>query len=655
VKKLQFVLISWFMAMLPLLAVAQHVPSERMIILGVDGMDPVMLAQFMRDGDTPNLKKLAEQGGFMPLGTSTPPQSPVAWSNFITGMDPGGHGIFDFVALDRDTLLPYLSSARVEKSDREPLALGRWRIPLSSEETVMLRDGQAFWEILDAQGVPATMFRVPVNYPPVPAGERGLSGMGTPDLRGTSGTFTFFTDEPGHELGSVSGGMINGVTIVDGEFTGVIEGPNNAFLEDTPRSTAEIHVSIDAEHPVALIQFADERVLLNVGEWSDWLAIDFEMVPGLVEVRGMVRVFLKQTRPHFSLYVSPVNIDPRNPAQPISIPAEYAFELAEAAGPFYTQEMPEDTKALSAHVLAPHEFLTQSGLVMNERRRLLRYELQRFRDQGEGSRFLFFYLSSVDQRNHMLARQMDAEHPFHEENTPPDLADAMRTTYKEVDEMVGWVLETLDSQTRFVVMSDHGFAPFRRQANLNSWLEQNGYLKLKNPARRSDYEWLLGIDWSQTRAFGIGLNSLYLNVSGREKNGIVAPGEREALARKIAAELGTWTDPENGEAVVTQPLVREDVYHGPHVDEAPDIIVGYARGYRASWATSTGKIPATLIEDNDKEWSGDHCMDSRAVPGVLLSNRPMKGGDADLRDMPVSILNHFGIKAPSQMGGRAVF
>jgi predicted AlkP superfamily phosphohydrolase/phosphomutase len=379
------------------------------------------------------------------------------------------------------------------------------------------------------------------------------------------------------------------------------------------------------------------------------------MVPGLVEVPGMVRVYLKQIRPHFSLYVSPVNIDPRNPAQPISIPAEYAFELAEASGPFYTQEMPEDTKALSAHVLTPDEFLTQSGLVMGERRRLLRRELQRFRDQGEGSRFLFFYLSSVDQRNHMLARQMDAEHPFHEENTPTNLAEAMRTVYKEVDEMVGWVLEDLDSQTRFVVMSDHGFAPFRRQANLNSWLEQNGYLKLKNPARRADYEWLLGIDWSQTRAFGIGLNSLYLNVSGREKNGIVAPAEREALAREIAARLETWTDPETGEAVVTQPLVREDVYHGPHVAAAPDIIVGYARGYRASWATSTGKIPATLIEDNDKEWSGDHCMDARAVPGVLLSNRPLKAEDANLRDMPVSILHHFGIKAPPQMGGREVF
>jgi predicted AlkP superfamily phosphohydrolase/phosphomutase len=629
VNNLRSILIYCVMAALPLPAAAQQDgPAERMIILGVDGMDPVMLAQFMRDGDTPNLKKLAEQGGFTPLGTSTPPQSPVAWSNFITGMDPGGHGIFDFVALDRDTMLPYLSSARVEKGDREPLALGRWRIPLSSEQTVLLRDGQAFWEILDAAGIPATMFRVPVNYPPIQAGARGLSGMGTPDLRGTSGTFTFFTDAPDTEIGSVSGGIIKAANIVDGEFIGAI---------------------------VALIEFADERALLNVGEWSDWVAINFEMVPGLVEVPGMVRVYLKQIRPHFSLYVSPVNIDPRNPAQPISIPAEYAFELAEASGPFYTQEMPEDTKALSAHVLTPDEFLTQSGLVMGERRRLLRRELQRFRDQGEGSRFLFFYLSSVDQRNHMLARQMDAEHPFHEENTPTNLAEAMRTVYKEVDEMVGWVLEDLDSQTRFVVMSDHGFAPFRRQANLNSWLEQNGYLKLKNPARRADYEWLLGIDWSQTRAFGIGLNSLYLNVSGREKNGIVAPAEREALAREIAARLETWTDPETGEAVVTQPLVREDVYHGPHVAAAPDIIVGYARGYRASWATSTGKIPATLIEDNDKEWSGDHCMDARAVPGVLLSNRPLKAEDANLRDMPVSILHHFGIKAPPQMGGREVF
>ena len=217
---------------------------KRMIVLGVDGMDPSMLRRFMKDGDTPNLQRLAESGGFISLGTSTPPQSPVAWSNFITGMDPGGHGIFDFVALDRTTLLPYLSSARVEKSGLEPLAIGRWRIPLGKEATVLLRDGQAFWEVLDAEGIPATMFRVPVNYPPIPYGDRSLSGMGTPDLRGTSGTFTFFTDDPEYEVGSVSGGIIRAARPSGGIVKGAIEGPANAFLEEAPRSTATFTVSI---------------------------------------------------------------------------------------------------------------------------------------------------------------------------------------------------------------------------------------------------------------------------------------------------------------------------------------------------------------------------------------------------------------------------
>lgn len=626
----------------------------RMIILGVDGMDPTMLSQFMADGDMPNLEKLADMGGFMSLGTSTPPQSPVAWSNFITGMDPGGHGIFDFIALDRTTLLPYLSAARVEESDSEPLKIGRWRIPLGSQETVLLRDGQAFWEILDANGIPTTMFRVPVNYPPIPAGEKALSGMGTPDLRGTSGTFTFFTDDPTYESGSVSGGVIKAAEFANGVLTDTVEGPANAFLADAPRSTTALTVTVDFENPVALIQFGDERALLKVGEWSEWLAVEFELVPGLVEIPGMVRVFLKETAPHFSLYISPVNIDPRDAAQPIANPVEYAFELAEAAGPFYTQEMPEDTKALSAKVLTPRQFIAQSELVMDERRRLLRYELDRFRSRDD-RRFLFFYLSSVDQRNHMLAKQMDPDHPFHDPDTPKDLSDAMRTLYKEIDELVGWVLEDLGDQTKFIVMSDHGFAPFRRQANLNSWLEQNGYLQLKNPDRRDESEWLIGIDWRETRAFGIGLNSLYLNVRGRERSGIVSPRDREELAREIVAALEKWIDPETGERVVTQALVREDVYSGPHVPQAPDIIVGYARGYRASWATSTGKIPATLLEDNDREWSGDHCMDSRTVPGVLLSSGPLESATGDLRDMPVSILNYFGIDAPAQMTGKVIF
>ncbi|MGH8547107.1 MAG: alkaline phosphatase family protein [Methylococcales bacterium] len=627
----------------------------RMIILGIDGMDPDMLRTFMAEGVMPNFSRLAEQGGFMNLGTSVPPQSPVAWSDFITGMDSGGHGIFDFIALDRKSLLPYQSTSKTEQPDTEPLAFGNWRIPLASGETRQMRDGQAFWEILEQHGVKTTMVSIPANYPPVETGGKAISGMGTPDMRGTSGTFSFYTDAPAFEAGKVSGGEIYRISLHKHATVISIYGPPNLFRADNPPAEAKLSVHVDPENPVALIRTEDERILLNAGEWSDWVTVQFDLLPGLVSVQGMVRFLLKQTKPYFSLYASPVNIDPRDPAQPIATPAEYAFELAEAVGPFYTEEMPEDTKALSAHVLSPREFLTQSELVLDERKRLLNYELNRFR-ATQGSALLFFYFSSVDQRNHMLARQMDPTHPFHEKDTPRDLAMAMQDLYVEMDQILGWVMRDLDKGTSLVVMSDHGFAPFKRQANLNTWLEQHGYLVLKNPAKRDRYEWLFGIDWKKTKAFAIGLNSLYLNVADRERYGHVAPAERAALAREIADKLKEWRDGPEGAYVVTQPLLREEVYQGSHLEEAPDILVGYARGYRASWATTTGKIPAQLIEDNDHEWSGDHCMDSRTVPGILLSNETFKtDSPSDLKDLTVSILDRFGIAPPSRMKGRSVF
>jgi predicted AlkP superfamily phosphohydrolase/phosphomutase len=368
----------------------------------------------------------------------------------------------------------------------------------------------------------------------------------------------------------------------------------------------------------------------------------------------MVRFFLKQVRPYLMLYMSPVNIDPRDPAQPIASPEEYAYELSEEAGPFYTEEMPEDTKALRAGVLQPREFLTQSQLVLDERKRLLDAELRQFSAE-RGRALLFFYFSSIDQRHHMLYRQSDLADPLRPTDTPPELTNAMRDTYAEIDAVVGSVMSAVGDDTTVVVMSDHGFSSFRRQANLNRWLELNGYLKLTDSFNRGRYEWLQGIDWSATRAFAIGLNSLYLNVRGREKHGIVAPGERATLAAQIAERLSSWVDEETGEKVTSQVVLREQVYRGPYVEESPDIIVGYAPGYRASWDTTTGKVPLPLLEPNRDEWSGDHCIDSRAVPGVLLSSRPLRATSGDLKDLTVSVLEYFGVDRSASMSGRPLF
>lgn len=633
-------------------AAAGDAAETKMIILGVDGMDPKLLREYMAAGKTPNLAKLAASGGFVALRTSTPPQSPVAWSNFITGMDSGAHGIFDFLHIDRQSLTPYSSTARVRPSAREPIKLGRWRIPLGAEETLQLRDGRAFWELLEERGIPTTLFQMPANYPPVHAGH-AISGMGTPDLKGTSGTFAYYTEEPDLKPGPVSGGVIHRVENHGGVIRASLEGPRNGFREGAPYSTVEFIVRVDEEHPVALIELGEHRVLLNAGEWSEWLSVNFELLP-IVSVAGMVRFYLRKTAPHFALYVTPVNIDPQRSAQPIAFPEKYSTELAAAVGPFYTEEMPEDTKALSAHVLEPREFLVQSEVILEERRKLLHHELRQFLEQQRRG-LLFFYFSTIDQRHHMLARQADPQHRFHAADTPPDLANAMANSYTGIDELVGWVMERIDSHTTLVVMSDHGFAPFQRQANLNTWLEHHGYLALKDPRRREDDEWLQGIDWARTRAFAIGLNSLYLNVRGRERHGVVPLAERGALAREIARGLSSWKDPATGGAVVTQAALREDIYHGPHLREAPDIIVGYARGYRASWATTTGKVPAVLLEDNDEEWSGDHCIDPREVPGVLLVNRPISAANPDLMDLTVTILGHFDVKPVRGMRGAPAF
>jgi predicted AlkP superfamily phosphohydrolase/phosphomutase len=627
--------------------------SERVIVLGVDGLDPGLLQGFMDEGVLPNFSTLAKTGGFTSLATSTPPQSPVAWSNFITGMGPGGHGIFDFIALDRRSLTPYMSTTRLEEPAFGPLEIGSLRIPLVGGEVVPLRDGVAFWEVLESNGIPTTIFQIPANYPPVDAGGSSVSGMGTPDLQGTPGTFTYYTSDDRFEAGPVSGGTIRRVAVEGGVVHSYLDGPPNAFIANAGNARSPFEVHVDAVNPVGLIRLGQQEVLLNEGEWSEWLSAEFDLLPSLVSVSGIVRFYLKQTAPEFALYASPVNIDPRDPAQVISTPPEHAAELAAATGhPYYTQEMPEDTKALSAGVLDTTEFLTQTNLVLEERRHLLRHELDAFRNQRRG--LLFFYVGTVDQRHHMLARQSDPDHPYHESQTSAELASAMRKTYEQMDELVGWLLDELDEHTMLIVMSDHGFAPFRRQVNLNTWLEQEGYLKLRS-SQREGYEWLSGIDWSATRAFAIGLNSLYLNVRGRERYGIVDPAKRKALASEIADRLHAWRDPDSGDAVVTHAALREDVYEGAHVDDAPDILVGYARNYRASWATTSGEVPLDLIFDNKGEWSGDHCMDARTVPGVLLSSQPLKAHDPDLRDLTVSILAIFGLEKHPQMQGRSVF
>jgi predicted AlkP superfamily phosphohydrolase/phosphomutase len=619
-------------------------PGRKVIVLGFDGLDFDVTRQLIDAGKLPAFSRLAASGGFSSLGTTIPPQSPVAWSTFITGRDPGEHGIFDFVHRDPKTMEPYLSTTRTEPA--RAIGAGRWQLPIGSGRVESLRQGQPFWEVLEARGIPTTVIRMPANFPPSGTATRELSGMGTPDLQGGYGTFALYTSQPYAAEQNPAGGVAYAVTFRDGRLESVLEGPGNPFLKNGDKLRAPFTARRDAAGRHVLLTVGDTERLLKVGEWSDWIPVTFAMVP-TQSLHGQVRFFLKGLEPFFELYASPINIDPLAPAMPIAHPEDYASELAGATGRFYTQGMPEDTKALKAGVLSDAEFLAQARLAGDENLRQYRYVLDRFTGG-----LLFYYFGNTDQVSHMMWRARDPGHPAYDPKNDAPNADVVTALYEGLDAVVRETLDRLGPDDLLVVMSDHGFTSWRRAFHMNSWLRDQGYLALIDANRQDDPGFFANVDWSRTRAYALGLNGLYLNVRGRERNGIVAPESRAALADEIAAKLLATVDPATGAPAISKMYRREQVYHlAGFEDIAPDLIVGYAKGTRGSDESALGGLPREVIVDNTSAWSGDHCIDHEAVPGILLSNRPLRVPATSIQMLAGAVLAEFGVTGFPQRTG----
>jgi len=660
------------------------------VVIGLDGLDPERVKRLMDAGKLPHLKALAGAGGFVPMATSNPPQSPVAWSSFATGMDPGGTAIFDFVHRDPAVYKGIESMATAKPAtpihvpligiDYEPaIEVGDYRLPLKADQMILNRKGTPFWTLLEKAGVPATILRLPANFPPPPGSARQLAGMGTPDLTGTEGAFFFWTDRNIDGADSESSGNLvvgDNLVIEDDRFTGKLYGPPNILLRDETQrgnfTEVEFEAAIDRQNRTLRIDLQDQTAVLREGEWSDWLTVTFTLhdwFPG--NPTGMLRFRLNKLNPApdkdgatIELYATPVQLDPLSPAMPITNPSGYSQELTEAIGRIYTLGMPEDNKAFAHKVKAldPQGFTEQCRQVLDDVWRTTDYELGRYR----GGLF-FSYFRTTDVVSHVMWYLADAAHPFHNPEEAQRFGGMIDEVYGWVDDKVGEIHRRIGDDALFIVMSDHGFKPFYREFQLNTWLADHGWLKL--------YDWVKpgsgvgfenDVDWERSRAYALGLNGLYLNLQGREQRGSVSPGEREKVAAELCQALEAIVDPETGEHVISKAYRREEIYHGEYVAEAPDIIVGYNRGYRSTGASGTGAIskPSEVTVGEKKvvnyarprrnRWSGDHCCDPVHVPGVLIVNRPLSHGRPALTDLAPTILQEFGITKPSQMVGTPV-
>jgi predicted AlkP superfamily phosphohydrolase/phosphomutase len=615
---------------------------QKAVVIGFDGMEPTLVERFMDQGHLPNFSALRDLGAYRRLESTLPPLSPVAWSSFQTGVNPGKHAIFDFLQRNPKNYLGELSSARIEPNPRN-LRVGPIQIPLGRPSIRQLRKSQPFWKLLGDNGIFSMILRVPITFPPEPFAGMSLSAMCAPDLRGTQGTFSYYTTRNGSQ-GEKTGGEVIPVAWQGDLIRTWIVGPAHPFRAQGAAIKAPLHLKKNGQS--VELRVNGERHVLKPGEYTPWVPVSFRA--DLIKIRGIVRFCLRQVEPFLDLYMSAVQIDPGTPSLPISHPSAFAIYLAKKQGPFATLGLAEDTWALNEGVLDDAAFWKQCCDIHQEREQMFWDALEHVR-----SGLLVCVFDITDRAQHMFWRYEDPRHPLHPRERSPDLEDPLLQTYRMADDLIGKLRQRLGENTLLAVISDHGFRSFRRCVSLNAWLHRNGFLALREGEPPGD--WFRGVDWSRTRAFALGLAGIYLNLKGRERSGIVAPGEEaDEIRQKIIDGLKGIQDPETGETAVFDVVDTRTAYRGPYAANAPDLIIAYGEGYRHAWESTVGKVTEEVFTDNRKSWSGDHCLRPDQVPGVFFSNWKLESNRPRLMDLAPTILKAFGVTPPEYMDGAAL-
>ncbi|MGE5245120.1 MAG: alkaline phosphatase family protein [Betaproteobacteria bacterium] len=655
--------------------------KQRVFVMGFDGMDPTLARKWMDEGKLPNLKKLADEGTFTTLGSTIPSESPTAWSSFATGVNPGKHDIYDFLIRDFKTYFPDFNMVK-----REPPEFLWGLIPTKLPKVISTRGGTSFWVYAGRDGIRSRVLTVPVTFPPETI-EHGkmLAGLPTPDVRGTIGTYYYWaTDVSRYEEGNTEFGGITKRLLFDGDTAQTeLVGPPNPIVRQklrevrakTPQSDADrmeiarleaqedirlpMSIHWDREGRSATVDLDGTSVQLAQGEWSPWVDVTFK-VNIFVRIHGMMQLYLVRAGQDLQLYGSPVNLDPRDPPIPISKPDSFSNEIvSELGGVYRTLGWAESAdKPLNEDRLDEGAFIYDSNKAMDDREKVILDNLKH--DDWD----LFVgVIETTDRVQHMMWRLIDPTHPMYDAKLAAKYGDAIENVYRRADDFVGELRARLPKDVVFMVVSDHGFHSFRRGVNLNTWLVQNGYMAFKGQSGKKTLNDLFGrgtffegVDWSHTRAYAVGLGQIYFNLKGREGQGIVSEGaEYRALQDEIRSRLITLTDPENGARVFGGIYKRDDIYKGPYIRNAPDLEVGFNDGYRVGWQDTLGGIARSVIEDNDRKWSGDHCATTPEISGgVFFANRKINTATPSIMDISPTVLRLLGVPVPSDLDGRPI-
>jgi predicted AlkP superfamily phosphohydrolase/phosphomutase len=621
---------------------------KKVIVIGLDGLEPSIVESMLDRGELPNLARLRKSGSYSRLKTTYPAQTPVAWSSFATGTNPGGHGIFDFISRDPATYLPDAALSRFETP----------KSALAPPRVVNQRKGTPIWHTLSQAGVPSVVLRCPCTFPPDQLNGHMLAGVGVPDLRGSQNKGTFYTQDSNAKPCESEQLVVLGP---GSDLRTYVIGPRNTRKSPAIDATCSIRIRVNSDSRNLEIETGGTPKRIEVPEksWSEWVRFKFK-ISMLQSVTGIARFYVRQIAPKVEFYVSALHFDPAAPLFPVSAPANYASELADRIGLFSTLGMAEDHNGLNNGRFDETAYLAQCELIIAERERLMRFELDRL---SEGLFFLVY--DTPDRVQHMLWHFRDPEHPGYQPDLARDFSTLVEQHYARCDRLLTPVFDKCDENTLFIVLSDHGFNSFRRAFDTNTWLWQNGLLALKNGTKPSKDlgDAFSKVDWSRTYAYAVGLGGIYLNFKGRERDGILEQGtEADRVRNAIQTGLAGIADKATQRPAIRNVLRREDLYSGPYVANAPDLLVNFHPGFRVSWQSAVGGFANSLIENNMRRWSGDHIVDPQAVPGILFANKSLDtlqfthsaaGAEKQphITDLAPAILIHLGVPVPPTPSG----
>ncbi|HVZ66674.1 MAG TPA: alkaline phosphatase family protein [Patescibacteria group bacterium] len=570
------------------------ISTKKLVILGIDGMDPNILDKGFREGLFPNLKQIANNGFYSTLSTTTPPQSPVAWASFATGQDPSVHGIFDFIRRDPVdyglNLSFFLDSVKKRTSKVDPF----W-IDFSKEK---IRTVSLF--LPDLFGLPKKMCG------------KMILGMGVPDILGTQGRYTFFTTKIYSKSNLLRRGIVVNInkskiikTYIEGE----------EYQDRGKKKTVRIPIEFKILGDIVEIKIQKSLIKLKVGEFSEWVNLEFR-IDFLNVKRGIAKFYIKSVAPDLEVYLSPINLDPISPSMAISYPENFSKELSLKLGNFSTLGFPHDTWALEEGVLDEKAFLIQANSIILEREKIYYSELE---SQKEG--LLFAYFGMLDTISHMFWRFRNSNRSYR---------STINEYYERVDKIVGQTLSRLDNNTGFVILSDHGFGSFDFEFNINSWLENQGYLTLKNKSGGILYE---NVDWSKTKVYAGGYNSVFFNIRGREVNGVLGKNEAISLQKEIITKLANYKNPKTNKRIIKHIYTREEMGVDDGDLYAPDLIVGFYKNTRSSWDSAVGAVTNYVLRERKSKWNGDHLFDPSEVPGVIFVNKNISFVSPSIKDI----------------------